>query len=72
MRPNPLWIANNQQTVVANFHQDFMASMHSNFFQGQTDTGLIYEPCHCRETGLSQQNEEEGIHLLFVVTSYHR
>jgi hypothetical protein len=39
---NPLQVANNQHTIAVNFHQDFMMSMHSDFFQGQTDTGLIY------------------------------
>jgi hypothetical protein len=32
-----LWIANNQQNIVGNFHQDFVAYMHSDFLQGQTD-----------------------------------
>ncbi len=35
----PLWMANNQHTIVINFHQDFVASMHSNIFQGQMDGG---------------------------------
>ncbi len=41
---NPLHIANNQHTIVINFHQEFMASMHSNFFHKQKDGGLICLP----------------------------
>jgi hypothetical protein len=46
MRPelqvlNPLWIMNIQPNIVINFHQDFEATMHTDFFQGQTDMGPI-------------------------------
>jgi hypothetical protein len=41
---NPLWIANNQCIFVNNFHQDFMASMHSNFFSKWTYRSLICWP----------------------------
>ncbi len=41
---NPSQIANNQRTIIFNFHQDLMASTHSNVFQGQKDGGLIYWP----------------------------
>jgi hypothetical protein len=34
---NPFWIANNQGTIVVNYHQDFTASTHSNVFQGQKE-----------------------------------
>ncbi len=40
--------------VYANYHQDFMARMHSDFLQGQTDRGLIYWPSHSGETRLSK------------------
>ncbi len=43
---NPLWTANNQQNIGFNFHPDFGACWHSNFFQGQTDRGLFYWPNH--------------------------
>jgi hypothetical protein len=43
---NPLWIMNIQQNIVVNFHQDFEATKHSDFFQGQTDMGLFYWPNH--------------------------
>jgi hypothetical protein len=29
--------------IVIHFHQDFLANMHIDFFQGQTDRGLFYE-----------------------------
>jgi hypothetical protein len=37
-----MWITDNQQTTVKHFFRDFMASAHSNFFQGQMDMGLTY------------------------------
>jgi hypothetical protein len=49
---NPLQIDYNQQNIVINFHQDFMTSMYSGFFQGQMDRGLFYWPNHFRETWL--------------------
>jgi hypothetical protein len=52
---NPFWIVNNQQTIVVNFHRDFIASMHSGIFQGQTTVGHIYCPNHSMETQLSMQ-----------------
>ncbi len=39
----------NQQEIV-NFHQDFIASMHSDFFQEQTNRSLFYLPNHSKET----------------------
>jgi len=56
---NPTWIASKQLTIVINFHQDLTASMHSNFFQGQTDRGLIYEFEHSGENWVLYQEEEE-------------
>jgi hypothetical protein len=47
---NPLRIANNYQAIVVNFHQEFTARVHSNFFQGQTDGGLFYWPNLSAET----------------------
>ncbi len=44
---------------IVSFYQDFRASMHSDFFQGQMDRGLIYGPYHSEETCLSCQKEEE-------------
>jgi len=57
-----IWLSHScqqQQNIVVNFHQDFIASKHSNFFQGQTDRGLFYGPNHWWETRLSKENEEE-------------
>jgi hypothetical protein len=34
---NPLWLANNQHNTVISLNQDFVASMHSDFFQGRAD-----------------------------------
>ncbi len=48
---NPLLIVNNQRTIVINFHQDFMTSMHSNFFQGQVNRGLTYWPNNTGKIG---------------------
>jgi hypothetical protein len=31
---NPLWITGHQRQIVINFHQDFIASLQSKFFQG--------------------------------------
>ncbi len=45
----PLGIVKNQHTIVVNFHQDFEASTHNNFSQGQTDRYLIYWPNHYGE-----------------------
>jgi hypothetical protein len=53
-----LWITNNQRTIVTDIYQDFVASTHSDFFQGQTDWGLVYWPNHSWEAGLSKQEEE--------------
>ena len=36
-----------------------MAGRHSNFFQGQTDRGLIYEFEHSGENWVLYQEEEE-------------
>jgi hypothetical protein len=47
---NPIWITNNQQTVVINFHQDFEASTHYDFFKGQTDRSLFFWPNYSKET----------------------
>jgi hypothetical protein len=55
-----LGINNNQRVIVVNFHQDSMAIMHSNFFLGQTDRGLIYLSNHSRETQVSNQEKELG------------
>ncbi len=57
---NLLWIDNNQQISVINFHRDFLASMHSVFFQGKIDRGSIYWPNHSGENELSKQEEEIG------------
>ncbi len=55
---NPFRIAYNPHTIVISFHQDFLASTHSGFFNGQTDSGLIYLPNHSRETQLSNKEVE--------------
>jgi hypothetical protein len=40
------------------FHQDYVARMHSNFFEGMTDWCLVNWPNHSRETLLSKKEEE--------------
>jgi hypothetical protein len=57
---NPLWINNKQRTIVVNISQNFAASMHTSFFQGQADRGLFYWPEHSGEAGLPLQEEKEG------------
>jgi hypothetical protein len=52
--------------ILVNFHQDFVASTHSDFFQGQTDRGLFYGPNHSRETRLYKQEEQEEAYDVFV------
>ncbi len=49
-----------EQNIVINFHQDFVDSIHSDFFQGQTDRGLYYWPnqYHSVESQLSKQEQE--------------
>jgi hypothetical protein len=44
---------NNQHTIVANFQQDFMASMHNDEFQGLVDRGLIYRSVRLSNTFLT-------------------
>ncbi len=56
---NPLWIAYIQSPIVINFNQDFMASTHGDYFQGQVDRELIYWPNHSEETQLFNQLREE-------------
>jgi hypothetical protein len=34
----------NQHTIVINFHQDFIANIHYDFFKGKADWGLNYWP----------------------------
>jgi hypothetical protein len=58
----PLWITNNQCTTVIKYHQDFKANMHSNFFHGQTDRGLIYWP--------NQESLTEGEGLVRLTSLY--
>ncbi len=41
-------------------HQDFVASMHSDFFQGQKDRVLFYWPSQSGATWQSKPEEEEG------------
>jgi hypothetical protein len=62
-----MWITNNQQNIVVDFHQDFMASTHSDFYQGQMNMALLYWPHHSEKTWLSNQeiDEEESIQFLF-------
>ncbi len=72
MRPellakNPLWIVNNQRAIVFSFHQDFVASMHGDFSQGQTEKGLIYWHNPSGETQLSKQEEGLIETVLFIV-----
>jgi hypothetical protein len=35
-----LWIAKNQRTTIVNVYQDFVATIHTNFFQGHMDRDL--------------------------------
>jgi len=44
-------------TIVINFHQDFMVSTYSDFFQGQIDRGLIYWRVQSGKIRLSNQDE---------------
>ncbi len=41
--------------IKVNFHQDFVASMHRDLFQGQMDRGLFYWPNLSGETQLSNK-----------------
>jgi hypothetical protein len=42
-----------------NYHQDFVASMQSDLFHGQTDRGLIYMSDSFLGTRLPDQEEDE-------------
>jgi hypothetical protein len=55
-----------QHTIVINLHQDFVASKHSNSFQGQPDSSIIYWPNHSEKTRLPKQVKEEP----FLFTDY--
>ncbi len=44
--------------IEANFHQDFLASTHSGFYQGQMDRGQFCWPNLSGETRLSKKEEE--------------
>ncbi len=46
-----------QQNIAINFHQDFTASMHYDFYLEQMDRGLLYWPDHSGETQLFKQEE---------------
>jgi hypothetical protein len=50
-----LWITNNQRNIGINFHQDFVAGMHSDFFQGQMDREGPFSQTILGETWLSKQ-----------------
>jgi hypothetical protein len=49
-------IVNNQRNSVIIFHQDFVASTLSDFFQGHMDRGLVYMP---NRSGENPKEEEE-------------
>jgi hypothetical protein len=59
-----LWIANNQQNIVINFHQDFVASTLSRFFQGQADMGLFYGPNCSWENSLPKKENKKKSEML--------
>jgi hypothetical protein len=48
-----------------NFHQDFVASMHSDVFQGAADRGQFYWLKHFGETLLSNKDEEHEAPISF-------
>jgi hypothetical protein len=60
-----MWITNNWHNIVVDFHQDFMASTHSDFYQGQMNMTLLYWPHHSEKTWLSNQEEDEEESILF-------
>jgi hypothetical protein len=47
-----MWITIKQRTIVIGFHQVFVASSHSDFFQRHTDRDLIFWPNHSQESQL--------------------
>jgi hypothetical protein len=53
-----------QHTIVINVHQDYVASKHSNSFQGQPDSSIIYWLYHSGKT--SKQVKEEP----FLLSGY--
>jgi hypothetical protein len=57
MAQYPLLITNNENPIVANFHQDLMASSHKDFFSGHKHVSLIYWPGHSRETWLKEEED---------------
>jgi hypothetical protein len=59
--PQSLADKNNYRAVDVNFHHDFVASLHSYFFQGQMDRVLLYWPNHSGVTKLSRQKEGEDL-----------
>ncbi len=56
-------VANSEQNAGISFHQDFMARVLSEFFQGEKDKALFYWLNNSWETRLSKQEEEGIIHF---------
>jgi hypothetical protein len=46
-----------QQTTVIDFHPEFVASTHSDFFLGYTDWGLIYCAAYSGKSLMSKEEE---------------
>jgi hypothetical protein len=49
--------------IDVNYRQDFVTSMHCNFLQGQTDSGLCYWPYHSGQLRCPNQK------IVVIVTS---
>jgi hypothetical protein len=67
---NSLRIIDNQQNTVDHFHQDFVASTHSNVLQGHTDSGPFYLPNHSGEVQLSKQEKAVKSSLMHTLSLF--
>ncbi len=56
----PLWIANNQQTIVINFHQDFWPALTATSSKDSAGGALLCWNNCFEKTQLSKQEEEEA------------
>ncbi len=58
---NPLLFDNNQHISAVNFHQDFEAVMHSNFFKGQLDMAYFIGLNILGKLSCRHNSEEESM-----------
>ncbi len=63
-----MWLANNYKNIAINFHQDFVDTLHTDFFQEHMDRDIFYLPNHSVETWLIKQEREEETEIKNILT----